>query len=429
MPVDALTQSLRLWSIVDDRLSLEARRRARDEHHHEELRNPVTLAQASVLFAGLGCLPLIPGAEPLLGTPFRETAVYALLMLAAMWGTFSVHRALGWSSRAYRVADTVETALFANGAAVLVGLGGRVASVWWLPYFALCVVQASSAGKTLRDGVLLGLAPLSAVAVLLAAHGPALPVAAGCLAVGGLAMMTWNIAATASDRALEGEAEREAMRSRIAELELAQERARAAEERRRIAMELHDGIGANLTAARLMTQLARRERAPGAPDPLAALEDTLQDGLTDLRLALWSLDPEEPSWEAILSRLRRHCADVCGAAGVALEVVLDADASAPTQPVVSLAVVRLVQEALSNSVRHAGARRWWLRVGVDACGVTVTVEDDGVGISDIAPGEGRGLGNMRQRVAALGGAISIDRRGERGTRIVATIPLASKAVA
>jgi len=407
--------------------SVAAVRRAREAHHAAELRDPKTLAQASLLFVALSALPLIPGAVHVLGTPLRFTAVYGVVMVAAMWITFVVFRLAGVESRAYRVADTLETFTFANGPAVLVGLGPNVASVWWLPYFALCVYQASACGRRVSDGVVLGIAPAAAAFVFALRAHSAVDVA-GAIGVGWLALTTWYIAAGATDRTLADQVERENLRARIVELERAREKAVAGEERRRIAMELHDGVGATLTSARLIAQLARRQRGTDDDDAFDALEATLKDGLADLRLALWSLDPEETSWPSVLGRLRRHCGDVCAAASLTLAFDVEGDTTGTPSPATTLAFVRVVQEALTNAVRHARATRIEIHVVLREGGVEVAFADDGVGASEVSAGEGRGLANIQRRVQALGGTATIAAAPDKGTRVVARLPAASAAV-
>jgi signal transduction histidine kinase len=88
------------------------------------------------------------------------------------------------------------------------------------------------------------------------------------------------------------------------------------------------------------------------------------------------------------------------------------------------AVVRVVQESLTNVLRHAGATAAVVSVGALEDGVTVTVEDDGSGVDpgDVRPGDGHGLLGMRERAASCGGRFGIDRSALGGWRVRAWFP-------
>jgi signal transduction histidine kinase len=202
----------------------------------------------------------------------------------------------------------------------------------------------------------------------------------------------------------------------------------ADEERAQIAMELHDGTGATLAAARLLAQLARAtyETRGDALGALAALDRTLEDGLVDMRSTLWTLDQQHGTWEALAAQVRRHAGDVC--AGARLELAMtsdDGNGHAPTARV-RLALFRIVQEALNNVVRHAGAAHVKCDLTTSTAGFELVFEDDGVGLPAAPCGEGRGLRNMQSRVESIGGRISFARPDSGGTRIVAHIPVAAR---
>jgi signal transduction histidine kinase len=212
-----------------------------------------------------------------------------------------------------------------------------------------------------------------------------------------------------------------ALGHRAARRALVEEVERRARERERIARDLHDGVGATLTAARLMTQLARRvgggERET---ELLARLEGTLHDGMAELHAALWSLDPRETTWGELVARVRRHVADVCLSAGLELRFEAAGDVGVTPSPAVKLALLRLSQEALSNVVRHTRARAVRLRLTAELDEHTLVFEDDGGGIVAAREG-GRGLANMAARVEELGGVLRFETL-PAGTRIVARIP-------
>ena len=218
--------------------------------------------------------------------------------------------------------------------------------------------------------------------------------------------------------ALSHDAERAGLASKLRE---------AAEERAHIAMELHDGTGATLAAARLLAQLARSTWEREGADPISALDAldrALKDALVDMRSTLWTLDESHGTWAALAAQVRRHAGDVCSAARLELAMTCDDVTCQEPSARVRLAVFRLVQEALNNAVRHAGATRVRCALMSSGAGLELKFEDDGVGLPSILSGEGRGLKNMRFRVETLGGRIAFERPDAGGTRIVAHIPWA-----
>jgi signal transduction histidine kinase len=198
---------------------------------------------------------------------------------------------------------------------------------------------------------------------------------------------------------------------------------RADHERRKIAMELHDGIGATLTAARSMARRLRADTLDNAPT-LDALDETLRDGLGDLRASLAGLDPAEAEWEIVVANLRRHVTDQCAAEGIAITMQSHGDSTARLAPAGRLTVLRVVQEAVSNAVKHASPRNVRIHMELSDVGIAVEVEDDGTGGAR-TNGSGRGLGNMVRRVESLGGALRVDDVVPHGTRIAMSLPRAA----
>jgi signal transduction histidine kinase len=97
--------------------------------------------------------------------------------------------------------------------------------------------------------------------------------------------------------------------------------------------------------------------------------------------------------------------------------------SRPLPAAVELAAYRIVQEAITNVVRHAHATCADVTLGYGAEVLTVVVVDDGVGADDPVPGNG--LRGMQERAQALGGSFRVERGGPRGLRVVATLPVRS----
>lgn len=193
-------------------------------------------------------------------------------------------------------------------------------------------------------------------------------------------------------------------------------------ERHRWARELHDDtLQAIATMALRCAALARRE-----PDPVlrAALEDIGAEARRQaaaLRRLIEGLRP--PELELGLEPAIAALAERAATSG--LDVRWDVRAS-DIDPDAEVAVFRLVQEALSNAVRHAHAAHAAVDVRPVPGGVRIVITDDGRGFDPGAPSRGCGLAGMRERAALAGGRLAV-RSGSAGTRIVAVLAAAPPA--
>lgn len=192
------------------------------------------------------------------------------------------------------------------------------------------------------------------------------------------------------------------------------------EDRRRIARDLHDGVGQALTAARLELQALRARAGLDAAD-VARITARLDEALEEVRRSTAQLAPAALAELGLRRALERHCAAVADASG--LSVTLEWDEAAPAlAPEAETACYRVVQEALANAVRHAQARH--VRVALRARagdGILLQVEDDGTG----APAEGspgRGLAGIRERAQLLGGEARVERAPGGGLRVEVVLP-------
>jgi signal transduction histidine kinase len=195
---------------------------------------------------------------------------------------------------------------------------------------------------------------------------------------------------------------------------------RAAEqERGRWARELHDETLQGLAALRLGLSAGAREQDVEAlrAHVLTAVEqitgevENLRAIISDLRPAALDQLGLAPALEALADRTRESAG---------LEVALELDLP-PLEPEVETTVYRLVQEALTNVKKHAGASRAAVGVRLDAGQVAVSVEDDGRGFDPAAATSGFGLAGMRERAALAGGSLDVE-SGADGTTVRAVLP-------
>jgi signal transduction histidine kinase len=204
----------------------------------------------------------------------------------------------------------------------------------------------------------------------------------------------------------------------------------ADDERLRIAQEVHDVVGHGLAAINMQAEIALHlmHRKPEQVEAaLTAISRTSKAGLDELRATLAAVrrgDDRAPApGLAQLPVLRDRLAH----AGLPVTVsVSGAPAGGEVPAAVDLAGYRIVQEALTNVLRHAGATTAQVRVEHRADAVVVEVTDTGLG-GPPAPG-GTGIAGMRERVDALGGRLEAGPRPEGGFRVYAELPLSSRGV-
>ncbi len=225
---------------------------------------------------------------------------------------------------------------------------------------------------------------------------------------------------------------------RTAELERARAelaRQAVAEERLRLARELHDVVAHSISVIAVQSGVGAHvanTQPEEAAKALAAIEATSRAALTELRRLLGVLRQEgEPQGSLApvpgLADLDALLAEVAKA-GLGVRLRVEGTPS-PLPAGVDLSAYRIVQEALTNVVKHAGPARAQVTVGYHDQDVTVEVTDDGQGLAaptgDGQARVGHGLIGMRERVAAFGGDLEAGPRPGGGFRVVARLPLAA----
>ncbi|MBO3745467.1 sensor histidine kinase [Streptosporangiaceae bacterium NEAU-GS5] len=215
----------------------------------------------------------------------------------------------------------------------------------------------------------------------------------------------------AEERAAEAERTREEMALR-----------RAGEERLRIARELHDSLTHTISIVKVQAGVAvhlARKRGEQVPEALLAIQEAGGEAMRELRATLEVLrDPAEES--SGLDRLEELARRTRGA-GLATSLTVTGDRrDLPGE--VDRASYRIVQEALTNVARHAGAASVWVKVDYLPGLLAIQVDDDGKARPDAPPEPGVGLRGMRERVVALGGRLLTEPRPEGGFTVRAELP-------
>ncbi|HEY3922419.1 MAG TPA: histidine kinase [Gaiellaceae bacterium] len=185
-----------------------------------------------------------------------------------------------------------------------------------------------------------------------------------------------------------------------------------AEERARVAREIHDGLAQYLFA--VTTQVSLLEGGADQTQTLPRLKEAALAAQQEARFAVLALS--SASGGAPFDAALRRYVDFLTADGE-LEVELEIDTGVHLAPDEQIEVFRIVQEGLSNTRRHAGARKAWLTIARRGVDRLVSLYDDGTGFEPPTEGAGQGLRNMRARAAAIGGAFTMRSVPGRGTSL------------
>ncbi|WP_433262963.1 sensor histidine kinase [Actinosynnema sp. CS-041913] len=198
----------------------------------------------------------------------------------------------------------------------------------------------------------------------------------------------------------------------------------ADEARRRVLRDLHDGLGPSLAAIALGLRAARHlvARDPASAGPLLArLEEEMHNAVGEIRRLAAGAYPAELARLGLAGAVRAHVATLADRHPV--RVFVRVDGALPELPIsVQVTAYRIITEALTNVVRHAGARTCVVRLWC-ADGLHVEVVDDGCGAGK-AEGSGVGLNSMRERAREIGGTWAMEDAAAGGTRIAVDLPVA-----
>jgi signal transduction histidine kinase len=372
---------------------------------------------AVVLLPGVAGLVVLVGTT---GIPAGRGLVPSMLLM------FAHAVALWWRRRQPLAVLAVVVVIVL----VAQALGDRNVSSYLGPYAAAYALAVYGS----RRDTLLGLAAIGAAALLEVVIVTLAPAAAGTSplllsSAGAMLAAAWGVGRyvrmrgdhigtlEAYARQLEVERDEKARRAVL-------------EERRRIARELHDQVAHHLGIAALQTGAARRwlDRDPQrAGSAMASAEDAVRVALTTMPVILEALRADDATVDLApqptlgdLDQLAARVAET----GLPVELRVDGERR-PLNPAVELTAYRVVQEALTNTMKHAGAARSAVHLRFTTDRLEIEVTDDGSGAST-PNGDGTGLGliGMRERVELLGGTLATGPRDGGGFAVRAVLPLA-----
>ena len=196
-------------------------------------------------------------------------------------------------------------------------------------------------------------------------------------------------------------------------------------EKSELARKLHDELGGLLTAAKMdLSWLQSRLEGAAIQERLAQLGSVLDEAMDLKRSVVEALRPSLLDHFGLPTALRAYVESTCAKAGLASQIVIEHECESMSKDT-TIALFRVVQEGLSNIIRHAQAKTVKLELIGDDGHCIVTLTDDGHGFDARSPQFrwSHGLMGMRQRAEALGGRLEVESRVGGGTRVRVEIPV------
>jgi PAS domain S-box-containing protein len=199
------------------------------------------------------------------------------------------------------------------------------------------------------------------------------------------------------------------------------------EERRRVAREIHDGLGQELAAAKMILDgILCRQSSPRVTQAANEASVLVDRAIQQVRTISHLLHPPLLDEVGLVSALRWYLEGLSDRSGIEISLEVDPPDLGRLRPELETTIFRIIQEALTNMFRHSGARHAGVSLSAKEGQIAVTVRDDGKGIEEqviqLRPESvGVGIGGMRQRVTELGGSLRLA-NANPGTVVEVVIP-------
>jgi signal transduction histidine kinase/ligand-binding sensor domain-containing protein len=203
--------------------------------------------------------------------------------------------------------------------------------------------------------------------------------------------------------------------------------------RTRIATDLHDDVGANLTRIAILSEVARQQPRGGAPEldaPLSSIADIARESVATMSDIVWAITPERDTLRDMVRRMRDHAEELFEARDIRLILDLP-DLAHSTRLGVDVRrdLYLIFKEAVNNAARHSRCSTVAIVLRTTGSELSLEVTDDGVGIDRARGSEGNGLGSMRGRAGRLGGLLDVVSAPGTGTTVRLRMPIRESAMA
>ncbi|MEI6192727.1 MAG: sensor histidine kinase [Verrucomicrobiota bacterium] len=202
-------------------------------------------------------------------------------------------------------------------------------------------------------------------------------------------------------------------------------------ERARIAQDLHDELGSQLTRISLLSGLLRADK--DNPSQVAAhaskLSLSADETVRALEEIVWAVRPDSDTLQSLIDYMTHFAGELFDGSPTRCRLDLSHDLpTLPLPPDKRHNIFLIIKEALTNTLKHAGAREVHVAAKAEGSTLEIVVTDDGKGFAEAdtaaAPGKRNGLGNMRQRAASIGGKLDMQSTPGKGTCVRLTVDLA-----
>lgn len=199
--------------------------------------------------------------------------------------------------------------------------------------------------------------------------------------------------------------------------------------RTRIASDLHDDIGANLTKISILSEVARQNTGNGkggSDSPLTSIARISRESVAAMSDIVWAINPERDSLRDVVRRMRLHAEETC----IPQHIELDFDAPEDVEVKLGIETRRclylIFKEALNNAARHSHCSRIQIGLALDSRAITMSILDNGRGFSPAAASGGNGLFSMTRRAESFGGKIAIESELDEGTKVNLRLPYSNR---
>jgi len=196
--------------------------------------------------------------------------------------------------------------------------------------------------------------------------------------------------------------------------------------RTRIAADLHDDIGANLSLIALSSEVARRdaEEVPQLADRLSSIAGISRDLIDSMSDIVWAVNPNKDRAGDLSQRMRLFASNILSRPErrVRFQAELDRE-DHKLDANLRREVLMVFKEAVNNAARHSQCTQVDIGFKVGSGWLTLSVSDNGKGFDEDHPGDGNGLANMGKRAGNLGGELQVTSRSGEGATITLRIPI------
>jgi ligand-binding sensor domain-containing protein/two-component sensor histidine kinase len=195
--------------------------------------------------------------------------------------------------------------------------------------------------------------------------------------------------------------------------------------RTRIASDLHDDVGSNLTRIAILSEVAHQQlgkHSVSTDGPLSSIARISRESVASMADIVWAIDPRRDTHQDLIRRMRQFAIEMLGVAGasVRMEVTGD-DQPQRLGPDFRRQVFLMFKEAVNNAARHSGCSIATIAVRMDRRGLTLKIEDNGTGFDPARDRDGQGLASMQRRAESLGGQFEVS-TGLEGTVVTLFVP-------